>query len=375
MAVRTLAMASHFESIEDPRVERTRKHTLVDILCLSICAVIAGAEGWEDIEEFGLQKEAWLRRHLRLENGIPSHDTISRVFRALKPQAFETAFREWVAVLVERVGLAQIAIDGKTLRRSHDRHSAKSALHLVSAWSVENRLVLGQQAVDDKSNEITAIPELLRLLELKGAIVTIDAMGCQKEIADQIVAGGGEFVLAVKDNQPKLHAALQQHFEERHAAGGRGRGQHYVERDKKQHGRQEERHAYHTPIPDELAWIAEDWPARSLGQVISYVKRDGQDTYEVRYYLSSLEPDAERFAAAVRGHWGIENALHWVLDVTFDEDQSRIRKDHGPENFALLRRIAVNVVRQDTSKGSIRKKRKRAAWNDDALLSILTAAG
>lgn len=375
MAARSLAMAWHFEAIEDPRIERTRKHTLVDILCLSICAVIAGAEGWEDIEEFGLQKEEWLRRHLRLENGIPSHDTISRVFRALKPQAFEEAFREWVAVLVERLGLAQIAIDGKTLRRSHDRHSAKSALHLVSAWSVENRLVLGQQAVDDKSNEITAIPELLRLLELKGAIVTIDALGCQKEIAEQIVAGGGDFVLAVKDNQPKLHAALQMHFEERHAKDRRGRGQHHVKRDKKRHGRQEERHAYHTPIPEELAWIAADWPARSLGQVISYVKRDGKDTYEVRYYLSSLKPDAERFAAAVRGHWGIENSLHWVLDATFDEDQSRIRKDHGPENFALLRRIAVNVVRQDTSKGSVRKKRKRAAWNDDALLSILAAAG
>jgi predicted transposase YbfD/YdcC len=374
MAVRSLAMSSHFEMIEDPRVERTRKHSLVDILCLSICAVIAGAEGWEDIEEFGLQKEAWLRRHLRLENGIPSHDTISRVFRALKPQAFETAFREWVAVLVERLGLAQIAIDGKTLRRSHDRHSAKSALHLVSAWSVENRLVLGQQAVDDQSNEIRAIPELLKLLELKGAIVTLDAMGCQKEIAEEIVAGGGEFILSVKENQPKLHVALQQHFEQRHAEGRRGRGQHHATRDK-QHGRREERHYYHTPIPEELAWIAREWPARSLGQVISYVQRDGKDTAEVRYYLSSLEPDAERFAKAVRGHWGIENSLHWVLDVTFDEDQSRIRKDHGPENFALLRRIAVNVVRQDTSKGSIRKKRKRAAWNDDALLSILTAAG
>jgi predicted transposase YbfD/YdcC len=374
MAVRSLAMASHFEVIEDPRIERTRQHALVDIICLSICAVIAGAEGWEDIEEFGRQKEAWLRRHLRLENGIPSHDTISRVFRALKPQAFETAFREWVAVLAQRLGFAQIAIDGKTLRRSHDRHSLKNALHLVSAWSVENRLVLGQQAVDGKSNEITAIPELLQLLELEGAIVTIDAMGCQKEIAEAIVAGGGEFVLAVKDNQPKLHAALQEHFEQRHAEGRRGRGQHHATRDKK-HGRREERHYYHTPIPPELAWIAKAWPAHSLGQVISYVKRDGQETSEVRYYLSSLAPDAQRLAAAVRGHWSIENSLHWVLDVTFDEDQCRIRKDHGPENFALLRRIAVNLLQQDTSKGSLRKKRKRAAWNDDALLSILTAAG
>lgn len=373
MAGRLLAMASHFEELEDPRIERTRKHSLVDIICLSICAVIAGAEGWEDIEEFGLQKEAWLRRHLRLENGIPSHDTISRVFRALKPQAFEAAFREWVQVLAERLGLRRIAMDGKTLRRSHDRHSVKNALHLVSAWSVENRLVLGQQAVDDKSNEITAIPELLRLLELNGAIVTIDAMGCQKEIAEQIVAGGGEFVLAVKDNQPKLHAALQQHFEERHAEGRRGRGQHHATREKK-HGRREERHYYHTPIPEELAWIAKEWPARSLGQALSYVTRDGKDTSEVRYYVSSLAPDAQRLGHAIRGHWGIENSLHWVLDVTFDEDQSRIRKDHGPANFALLRRIAVNLIQQDTSKGSIRKKRKRAAWNDDALLTILAAA-
>jgi predicted transposase YbfD/YdcC len=374
MTGRWLSMASHFEELEDPRIERTRKHSLVDIICLSICAVIAGAEGWEDIEEFGLQKEAWLRRHLRLENGIPSHDTISRVFRLLKPQAFEAAFRNWVQVLVERLGLRQIAMDGKTVRRSHDRHSAKSALHLVSAWSVENRLVLGQQAVDDQSNEITAIPELLRLLELKGAIVTIDAMGCQKEIAETIVACGGEFVLAVKDNQPKLHAALQEHFEERHAEGRRGRGQHHATRDKG-HGRQEERHYYHTPIPPELAWIGQDWPARSLGQAISYVTRDGQETFEVRYYLSSLVPDARRLGHAVRGHWGIENSLHWVLDVSFDEDQSRIRKDHGPANFALLRRIAVNLIQQDTSKGSIRKKRKRAAWNDDALLTILAAAG
>jgi predicted transposase YbfD/YdcC len=374
MAVRSLAMASHFRELEDPRIERTRRHSLVDILCLSICAVIAGAEGWEDIEEFGRQKEAWLRRHLRLENGIPSHDTISRVFRALKPQAFEAAFREWVQVLAQRLGLQQVAIDGKTLRRSHDRHSLKNALHLVSAWSVENRLVLGQQAVDDKSNEITAIPELLRLLELQGAIVTIDAMGCQKEIAAEIIAGGGDFVLAVKDNQPKLHAALQEHFEQRHAAGRRGRGQHHVTREKK-HGRKEQRHYYHTPIPPELAWIAEDWPARSLGQAISYVTRDGQETFEVRYFLSSLTPDAQRLAQAVRGHWGIENSLHWVLDVTFDEDQSRIRKDHGPSNFALLRRIAVNLIQRDTSKGSVRKKRKRAAWNDDALLSILAAAG
>ena len=374
MTIQALAMWSHFETLEDPRIERTRLHSLADILCLAICAVIAGAEGWEDIEEFGRQKEAWLRRHLRLENGIPSHDTISRVFRLLKPQVFEAAFRAWVQVLVERLGLRQVAIDGKTLRRSHDRKGMKSALHVVSAWSVENRLVLGQTNVDDKSNEIVAIPELLRLLELKGAIVTIDAMGCQKDIAAAIIASGGEYVLAVKDNQPKLHATLQQHFERRHEAGRRGRGQHHATRERG-HGRREERHAYHTPLPDEAAWIRAAWPsARSVGQVISTATRDGVETTEVRYYLSSLSPDAKRLAAAVRGHWGIENSLHWVLDVSFDEDRSRIQKDHGPANFALLRRIAVNLIQRDTSKGSVRKKRKRAAWNEDALLTILANA-
>lgn len=375
MAACVGSMVSPFEELEDPRRERTRLHSLVDIICLSICAVIAGAEGWEDIEEFGRAKEAWLRRFLRLENGIPSHDTISRVFRLLKPQAFEARFRDWTQSLVERLGLRHVAIDGKTLRRSHDRRGMKNALHLVCAWSVENHLVLGQTAVDDKSNEITAIPQLLKLLELQGAIVTIDAMGCQKEIAQEVVAGGGDYVLAVKDNQPTLHAALQEHFETHHAQRRRGRGQHHVTRDK-QHGRKEERHYYHTPIPEELAWIAKEWPAaRSLGQAISYVTRDGQETFEVRYFLSGLAPHPQRLAQAVRGHWGIENSLHWVLDISFNEDQSRIRKDHGPANFALLRRIAVSLIKKDTSQGSIRKKRKRAAWNEHALLTILAATG
>ncbi len=237
MAASLRSMVSHFEELEDPRIERTKLHALVDIVCLSICAVIAGAEGWEDIEEFGRAKEAWLRRFLRLENGIPSHDTISRVFRLLKPKAFDACFREWAQSLVEQLGLRQVAIDGKTLRRSHDRRGMRSALHLVCAWSVENHLVLGQTGVDDKSNEITAIPELLKLLELKGAIVTIDAMGCQKDIAAEVVEGGGDYVLAVKDNQPTLHAALQEHFENRHAQRRRGRRQHHVSRDKQPGGK------------------------------------------------------------------------------------------------------------------------------------------
>ena len=364
-------MAECFSEIEDPRSEQARRHDLVDILCLAVLAVIAGAEGWEDIEEFGKQKRLWLQRFLRLPSGIPSHDTISRVFRLIKPQAFQAGFTSWIASLHEELGLKLVAIDGKTLRRSHDRTTMKSALHAVCAWSVANHVVLGQQSVDEKSNEITAIPELLKLLELKGAVVTIDAMGCQKEIAAEIVAGEGHYVLAVKDNQPKLHAALQNHFDELHetdfAAGDCRRRQ----TREKGHGRVEQRYYYQSPPPESLRSLEKDWQGlATVGQVISITQRDGKECSEVRYYISSLPPGVKRFAAAVRGHWGIENSLHWVLDVTFDEDRSRIRKDHGPDNFALLRRFALSLIKQDTSPGSIKKKRKRAAWNNDALAKI-----
>jgi predicted transposase YbfD/YdcC len=250
----------------------------------------------------------------------------------------------------------------------------KSALHLVCAWCVENHVVMGQQAVDGKSNEITAIPELLKLLELKGALITIDAMGCQKGIAQQIVEGGGDYVLAVKDNQPKLHEALQEQFIELHESGAEsGRGYHVT--GEKSHGRQELRHYYTMPIPPKLAAQLASWKGcRSLGQVITHVTRDGkEEVSEVRYYISTLPSNARRFAAAVRGHWGIENSLHWVLDVTFDEDRSRIRKDHGADNFALLRRIAISLIKRDTSRGSVRRKRKRAAWSERGLETILQA--
>jgi len=376
MASRVQSLAECFSEIEDPRHEKGKHHELVDILCLAVLAVIAGAEGWEDVEEFGKQKRLWLQRFLRLPGGIPSHDTISRVFRLLKPQTFQAGFTAWIASLHEELGLKLVAIDGKTLRRSHDRKTMKSALHAVCAWSVENHLVLGQQSVDEKSNEITAIPELLKLLELKGAVVTIDAMGCQKEIAAQIVKGEGDYVLAVKDNQPKLHAALQAHFDQLHetdfAAGGCRRRQ----TNETGHGRVEQRHYYQSPLPESLRPLANDWQGlATIGQVISITERGGKECSDVRYYISSLPPGVQRFAQAVRGHWGIENSLHWVLDVTFDEDRSRIRKDHGPDNFALLRRFAVSLIKQDTSPGSVKKKRKRAAWNNDALakFALLTS--
>ena len=374
MSRRSLSMVVHFGGLKDPRIERTKRHLLVDIVCLSICAVIAGAEGWEDIEEFGEQKQAWLRTFLKLPNGIPSHDTIARVFRLLDSDQFEASFRDWICLVNQRLGTKHLAIDGKALRRSYDKLTMKGMLHLVSAWSVDNRLVLAQQAVDEKSNEITALPELLKALQLKGAIVTIDAMGCQKEVAAQIVKQGGDYILALKDNHPKLCAAVQQHFEKLHLANRFTRTQKRVTTDDA-HGRVAERHYYQVPLPPELAWIADEWAGCcSLGQSISYVQSQGQETDAVRYYLCSLRPNAKQFGAGVRGHWSIENSQHYVLDVTFREDDSRIRKDQGPDNFARLRRIALNILQQDKSKGSIRRKRKRAAWNEDELLNLLKQA-
>ena len=372
MSKQALSLAECFSEIEDPRIERTKHHLLVDVLCLAVLAVIAGAEGWEEIEEFGQQKLPWLKKFLRLPGGVPSHDTISRVFRQLKPAEFQQGFSRWIESLSADLGLRQVAIDGKTLRRSHDRVAMKSALHAVCAWSVENHLVLGQQATDEKSNEITAIPKLLELLALGGAIVTIDALGCQKEIAAQIVKGGGDYVLAVKGNQPKLHAALQEHFDRLHETDFADATCRRRTTREKAHGRREDRYYYQSPAADALGELADAWAGLvSVGQVIAITRRDGKETSEVRYHISSLTPGVKRFAQAVRGHWTIENSLHWVLDVVFDEDRSRIRKDHGPDNFALLRRFAISLIKQDTTPGSVRRKRKRAAWNNDALQDIV----
>jgi predicted transposase YbfD/YdcC len=374
MSRRSLSMVVHFGGLKDPRMDRTKKHLLMDIVCLSICAVIAGAEGWEDIEEFGQHKEEWLRTFLKLPEGIPSHDTIARVFRLLDSDQFEASFRDWICLVNQQLGTKHIAIDGKAVRRSYDKLTMKGMLHLVSAWSVDNRLVLAQQTVDEKTNEITALPELLKALQLKGAIVTIDAMGCQKEVAAQIVKQGGDYILALKENHPKLCEAVRQHFENLHRKNRFTKTQHRKTTDHA-HGRVEERHYYQVPLPPELEWIGEEWAGCcTLGQSISYVLRDGKETDQVRYYLSTLSVDVRQFGDGVRGHWSIENGQHWVLDVTFREDDSRIRKDEGPENFARLRRIALNILQQDTSKGSIRRKRKRAAWNEAELLNMLQAA-
>lgn len=364
-----------FAEIDDPRIERTRVHPLESILVLAVLAVVAGAEGWEDIEDYGLEKESFLRKFLRFPAGIPSHDTISRVFRMLRPDVFQRAFLDWVKSAQPEIEVELIAIDGKSLRRSHDRKSMKSMLHSVSAWSVRNHLVLAQRSVDEKSNEITAIPKLLEDLVLKGTIVTIDAMGCQKEIAQKIVAGQGDYVLAVKDNQPLLRQAIEDHFKAAHESEFADEKCRQHQTEEKHHGRTEKRFYYQSAIPKKVEHLTAEWAeARSICQVVSITQRDGKEASDVRYYISSLKPRVKTLATAVRGHWGIENSLHWVLDMTFNEDQSRIRKGNGPENFALLRRFAIGIIKQDTSKGSIRRKRKRAAWNDGFLLNLITAA-
>ena len=372
MVRRRLALVESFSELVDPRIERTKRHLLSDILTLAVLAVIAGAEGWEDIEEFGHSKHEWLKQYLSLPHGIPSHDTISRVLCRVQPSEFDAALRQWMETLHEQLGFRQVAIDGKTLRRSHDRSSLRAALHLVSAWSVANQLVLGQEATDAKSNEITAIPRLLELLDLEGAMVTIDAMGCQKEIARQIVAGGGDYVLAVKDNQPTLHAAISDYFLELHETDFADCQVRRLTTVDDGHGRHERRSYYVTALPDAMQAFGDDWKQlTSVGQAINITIREGREVSDVRYFILSLPPQVKRFASAVRGHWGIENSLHWTLDVTFREDESRIRKDHGPENFASLRRAALGRIKQDKSKGSVKKKRKRAGWNNDALLTII----
>jgi predicted transposase YbfD/YdcC len=371
MALAQTSVVRHFGGLNDPRRERGRLHNLCDMIAIALCAVICGAESWEDVAEYGRQKESWLKAFLRLPNGIPSHDTFNRVFRLLKPKAFQACFARWMQGLVEATQGRIVAIDGKTLRHSFDRAADKSALHMISAWAVENGVSLGQQAVDGKSNEITAVPELLKLLELEGAIVTYDAMGCQKEIAQAIRAAGADYVLAVKDNQPRLHEDVVASFVD--AFEGE-RGETYQQRvtHDKGHGRQERREYV---VVRDLSKIRDRdlWPdLQALAMVYSERTIDGKTTDETRYYISSCRGTVSELAGAIRGHWGIENSLHWSLDVTFGEDAHCLRKDHGPENMAALRRAALSLVKQErVEKGSLRRKRLRAGWNNAYLEKLL----
>jgi len=346
-AASAASLWKHFESLPDPRDARNRKHLLVDIVAIAVCGVLVGCDGPTALRLWAQEREDWLREFLALPNGLPSKDCLRRVLSLLNPEAFTRCFGEWIAehLSTDEAGRL-IAIDGKTLRRSHDRKHALGALHVVSAWASEEGLSLGQLATDEKSNEITAIPELLDQIDVKNAVVTIDAMGCQKEIAKKIIDLGGDYVLALKGNHEQLHAAVGEHFDELHENDFEGGDCRRRQTKEKARGRVEWRYYYQTPLPEELKHFAEDWPGlTTIGQVISITEREGKECSDVRYYVSSRKPGVKRFAHAVRSHWGIENCLHWVLDVTFREDESRTRDRRLADNLAALRRFAIGLLR------------------------------
>lgn len=372
----TEQMQSYFSEIEDPRAQRTRAHLLTDILIIGILSVIAGGKGWEDMENYGLSKLDWLEEFLALPNGIPCPDTFRRVFERINPKVFERCFHKWVQSIVETLGAKVIPIDGKALRGSYDREQKKSALHLVSAWASEYRLVLGQMKVADKSNEITAIPALLELLDLAGCIITIDAMGTQTAIAAQIYNAHADYVLALKANHPTLHGQVKTWFEQAQAQKFEGITFSYDERVEKGHHRTEKRQVWTVPVSQlPLLHQQADWLGlKTVVMVVRVRHLWNKITHEVQFYLTSLDSDACKLGRAIRLHWGIENGLHWTLDVTFNEDASRVRTGHAPQNLALLRRIALNGLNREQSlKRSNRQKSNRAAMDNNYMLTILAA--
>jgi predicted transposase YbfD/YdcC len=365
------ALVEHFSSLEDPRCALRRRHILQEMIVIAIAAVLGGADGWVAVATFGRAKQAWFKQFLTLPDGIPSHDTFGRVFGMLDPAAFETCFRSWATSICDLIPGEVIAVDGKTLRRSHDRGKGLGALHMVSAFATANRVVLGQLATEAKSNEITAIPRLLELLHLNGCIVTIDAMGCQVKIAQQIIAQGGDYVLALKGNQEALAAEVEEAFIDADAKDYADMASDYVETVEHGHGRGETRR-YRTL--GDLDGVAHSplWKAMNMiGMVESEREHNGKTTCETRYYIGSIGIDAETFALAVRAHWGIENTLHWSLDMAFREDESRVRDERARENLAVIRHIAINRLKTDNTHLGIQNKRLRAGWDEPYLTQLL----
>lgn len=361
----------HFAELTDPR-RRKVTYPLINVVVIAVCAVICGADDFVAIAEFGEKKRHWFAQFLDLSSGIPSHDRFNAILAAIKPAEFEKCLLSWITSLHEITDGQVIAIDGKTLRRSFDTASSKAAIHMVSAWATANHISLGQVVVDQKSNEITAIPKLLEMLELSGALVTIDAMGCQVEIARKIVAGGADYVLTAKDNQPTLRGGLEEFFED-HLEDDFARTQVRRYHTKEEgHGREEIHDYYLCPVPDDLPDRSRWEKLSAIGILISDTWRDGENHIEIRYYILSRYLSGKRFAEAVRNHWGIENNLHWQLDVTFREDECRIRKGHADANFSIVRRAALSLLKNEsTLKVGIKNKRLVAAWDESYLEKVL----
>jgi predicted transposase YbfD/YdcC len=368
---RSVRIADHFAELTDPR-RREVVYPLINVVIIAVCAVISGADDFVAIAKFGRTKCDWFSRFLDLTNGIPSHDRFNAIFAAIKPAEFEKCLLSWITALHEVTDGQVIAIDGKTLRRSFDAANSKAAIHMVSAWATANHISLGQVVVDAKSNEITAIPRLLEMLELAGAMVTIDAMGCQTEIARKIVEAGADYCLAVKNNQPTLHQGIINFFEKHVANDFADIRMRCHVTDEEGHGRKEARYYMICPVPEDLPDRARWTDLKAIGVAISDTWRDGKHVSENRYYILSKFISARRFADAVRSHWGIENRLHWQLDVTFQEDQCRIRQGHADANFSILRRAALSLLKNETSlKVGIKNKRLTAGWDESYLEKVL----
>ena len=359
-------LVGYFSVMPDPRIDRTKRYPLIEIILLVITGVLSGCEGWKQIKDFGDMKLSWLRKFLPYAEGIPVDDTIARVMRRLDTKAFQGCFIKWMQTVSTVTTGDIIPIDGKTLRRSHDGGN-KSAIHMLSAWSSANGMVLGQEKTAEKSNEITAIPELLEVLDIKGCIVTIDAMGCQTAIATKIIKKKGDYVLALKGNQSGLYEEVKDFFKVAQASQFAGLAVSFHEEYDKGHGRIEHRQCWAlTPIASCFASLHKWDNLNSIVMIKSRRELKTKCTEELRFYIASVEPDAKKLFEAVREHWGIENKLHWTLDVTFREDESRIRKEASPENFAIMRHIALNLIKSDTSvQASVKRKRLMAALNDD----------